>query len=98
MLPGTVPWRICPGGHFHERQRQLPWQQHEIGREAEVKGVKLGGPTTLDPMSPQGPHPVEVLPEEEESQGQAEQEGGSSLLARSLPRFPFKNVTDIKSG
>ena len=42
-VPGIVPSRTCPGGHFHERPRQLPWQQHERGREAEVKGVKLGG-------------------------------------------------------
>ena len=82
FTPGTVPWKTSPGGHFHERQRQLPWQQHEIGREAEVKGMKLGGPTTLALMSPQGPRPVEVLPEEVDSQEQADLEGGSSRQAR----------------
>ena len=48
-----------------------------------VRGVTLEGPT-LAPIPLQGP-PHEVIQEEvEDSQGQAEQEGGSSLLARSL--------------
>ena len=87
--PGTVPWKTSPGGHFHERQRQPPWQQLERGREVVVKGVKLEGPTlALIPL--QGP-PLEVLQEEVvDSQGQAEQEGGSSLLARSF--FSHKRV------
>ena len=48
-----------------------------------MRGVRLEGPTlALIPL--QGP-PLEVLQEEvAASQGQAEQEGGSSLLARSL--------------
>ena len=90
-----MPWKTSPGGHFHERQRQQPWQQLERGREVVVRGVRLEGPTlALIPL--QGP-PLEVLQEEvAASQGQAEQEGGSSLLARSL--FLSNSVAYIYPG
>ena len=80
---GTAPWKTSPGGHFRERLRQLPWQQLKRGREE----VKLGEPTLA--LALQG-QPLEVLQEEVgvDSQGQAEQAGGSSLLARSRT-FPL---------